>query len=70
MTRMVQVAVAGDATEAEEIQSLLIDAGIESELAPEDEADALRVLVPEEKVEDAQDVIELSPEADELEPEL
>jgi hypothetical protein len=69
MTRMVQVAVAGDATEAEEIQSLLIDAGIESELAPEDEADALRVLVPEEKVEDAQDVIELSPEADELEPE-
>ena len=32
MTRMVQLAVAGDITEAEEIQEILATAGIESEL--------------------------------------
>ena len=57
MTRMVQLAVAGDVTEAEEWQAILGTAGIESELQAEDEADALVVLVPESKLEEAQDAI-------------
>ena len=69
MTEMVQVALAGDATEAEEIQALLDDAGIESEIAPDDDSDSLKVLVPEEAVESAQDVIELTPADEETTPE-
>jgi hypothetical protein len=65
MTRMVQLAVAGDVTEAEEIQEILRNAGIESELAPEDLADALAVLVPEGSLEDAKDAIEAMTEPDE-----
>jgi hypothetical protein len=63
---MVQVAIAGDATEAEEIQAMLAEAGIESSLEPEDEADALVVLVPDTSVDLAQDVIEAMSEPDEL----
>ena len=66
MTRMVQVAVAGDVAEGEELQSILSTAGIESELQPEDEADALAVLVPESSVEAAQAAIEALTEPDEL----
>ena len=66
---MVQVALAGDATEAEEIQALLDDAGIESEIAPDDDSDSLKILVPEEAVESAQDVIELTPADEETTPE-
>lgn len=66
MTSMVQVAVAGDVTEAEEIQTILAQAGIESELKSEDEADALTVLVPESEVEAAQDAIEALTEPDDL----
>jgi len=66
MTPMVQVAVASDATEAEEIQALLSDAGITSALEPEVEADAIAVLVPEGQVELAQDAIEALTEPDEL----
>jgi type III secretory pathway lipoprotein EscJ len=69
MTEMVQVALAGDATEAEEIQALLDDAGIESEIAPDDDSDSLKILVPEEAVESAQDVIELTPADEETTPE-
>ena len=69
MTDMVQVALAGDATEAEEIQALLDDAGIESEIAPDDDSDSLKILVPEEAVESAQDVIELTPADEETTPE-
>jgi hypothetical protein len=65
MTRNVQVAVAGDVTEAEEIQAILEEAGIESQLEPEAEADALAVLVPESSVEAAKDAIELMTEPDE-----
>ena len=65
MTRMVQVAVAGDVTEAEEIQGLLRGAGIESELEQEELADALAVLVPESSLEDAKDAIEALTEPDE-----
>jgi hypothetical protein len=66
MSRMVQVAVAGDTTEADEIQKLLLEAGIDSELEPEEEADALAVLVPEDKVEEAHDAIEALTEPDDL----
>jgi len=66
MTQMVQVAVAGDVTEAEEIQEILRDAGIASELQPEEEADALAVFVPAEQVEAAQDAIEAMTEPDDL----
>lgn len=66
MTGMVRVAVAADATEAEEIQAILTEAGIPSELEPEDEADALQVLVPEASVDDAQEAIEAMTEPDEL----
>jgi hypothetical protein len=66
MTGMVRVAVAADATEAEEIQAILTEAGIPSELEPGDEADALQVLVPEASIDDAQDAIEAMTEPDGL----
>ena len=66
MSGMVQATVAGDVTEAEEIQALLTAAGIESELQPEDEADTLAVLVPESSLEAALDAIEAMTEPDEL----
>jgi hypothetical protein len=65
---MVQVAVAGDVTEAEEIQAILKEAGIDSELEAAAEADALAVLVPEDSVDLAQDAIEAIIEPDELQP--
>jgi hypothetical protein len=64
MTQMVQVALAGDVTDAEELQELLRAAGIEATLEPEDEADALKVMVPEEKLEAALDAIEALSEPD------
>jgi hypothetical protein len=63
---MVQVAVAGDVTEGEEIQTILTSAGIDSELRPDDDVDALTVLVPESSVEAAQDAIEAMTEPDDL----
>jgi len=62
---MVQVAVAADATEAEEIREALREAGIESELASEVEADAVAVLVPASSLETAQETIEAMAEPDE-----
>ena len=65
MARMVQVAVAGDVAEAEELRSLLREAGIDVELqAAED--DPLTVLVPETELEAAQDAIEALTEPDEI----
>jgi hypothetical protein len=73
VTRMVQVAVAGDVTEAEEIQGMLRDAGIVSELEtavehhPSATDDApQKVLVPESDLEAALDAIEAMSEPDEL----
>jgi hypothetical protein len=66
MTRMVQVAVAGDVTEAEEIQTILREAGIDSKLEAPTEEDPLTVVVPEESLEAAQDAIEAMTEPDEL----
>lgn len=65
MTSMVRVAVAGDVAEAEEIQAILTDVGISSELET-GEDDSLAVLVPESSVESAQDAIEAMTEPDEL----
>ena len=67
MTSMVQVAVAGDVTEAEEIQAILANVGIDAELStPDDDADAVTVLVPESEIEAAQDAIEALTEPDDL----
>ncbi len=73
MTRMVQVAVAGDVTEAEEIQVMLREAGIVSELEtavdqhPSETEDApQKVLVPETDLEAALEAIEAMSEPDEL----
>lgn len=64
MTRMVQVAIAGDVAEGEEIQSILTSAGIDSELKTEGEDDPLTVVVPESSLEAAQDAIEALTEPD------
>jgi hypothetical protein len=73
MTRMVQVAVAGDVTEAEELESILQAAGIDTQLEPAVEhhptatEDApQKVLVPEASLEAAIDAIESLSEPDEL----
>ena len=65
MTRMVQVAVAGDVTEAEELQEILRSAGIDTELSSALD-DPLTVLVPESSLEAAQDAIEALTEPDDL----
>ena len=70
---MVQVAVAGDVAEAEELQTILRTAGIDSELETAVEHDPSatddlpqKVLVPESSLEAAQDAIEALTEPDEL----
>jgi hypothetical protein len=70
---MVQVAVAGDLAEAEEIQTILQSAGIQSELHPavEQHPAALddvpqKVMVPEGSLEEAQHAIESMTDPDEL----
>ena len=65
MSGMVQVAVAGDVTEAEELQEILRAAGIESQLQGAQD-DPLTVLVPESALEAAQDAIEAMTEPDDL----
>lgn len=73
MTSLVQVAVAGNVTEAEELQSILLAAGIESkfEMAVEHQPDALddpplKVLVADADVDAARDAIEALTEPDEI----
>jgi hypothetical protein len=73
MSRMVQLAVAEDITEAEELQSILQTAGIESSLEPavehhprEIEDTPQKVLVPESSLEAAQEAIEAMTEPDDL----
>jgi hypothetical protein len=67
MSAMVQIAIAGDVTEAEELEELLRVAGIDSELATlEDEGFGVRV--PEDKVEAAKDAIEALTEDDAIIP--
>ena len=66
MARMVQVSVAGDATEAEELAELLRNAGIDAEVGAAGEDDPLTVFVPEDSLEAAQDAIEALSEPDDL----
>ncbi len=61
-----QVALAGDATEAEELQELLRNAGIEATVETQGEDDPLTVLVPAGSLEAAQDAIEALSEPDDL----
>jgi hypothetical protein len=73
MTALVQVALAEDIASAEEIRSILDDAGIASELEPavEHHPSAVddapqKVLVPEDALEAAQHAIEALTEPDDL----
>jgi hypothetical protein len=73
MTRMVQVAVAGDVTEAEELEAILQAAGIDSQFEsavehhPAETEDApQKVLVPETSLEAALHAIESMSDPDEL----
>jgi len=73
VTQLVQVALAEDVTEAEEIQSLLEAAGIDSQLEtavehhPRETEDApQKVLVAEDQLEAAQHAIESLTDPDEL----
>ena len=73
MTRMVQVVLAEDVTEAEEIQTILRSAGIDSQLenAVDHHPRAVddtpqKVLVPESSLEAAQHAIEAMTDPDEL----
>ena len=59
------MAVAGDVTEAEELQEILRSAGIDSELKSALD-DPLTVLVPESSLEAAKDAIEAMTEPDDL----
>jgi type III secretory pathway lipoprotein EscJ len=65
MTSMVQVAVAGDVAEAEEIQEILRSAGIDAEIA-DGEEDSVTISVPEGDVEQAQDAIEAMTEPEDV----
>ena len=65
MTGMVQVAVAGDVAEAEEIQEILRSAGIDAEIA-DGEDDSVTVSVAESSVEQAQDAIEAMTEPEDV----
>ena len=73
MTQLVQVALAEDVIEAEEVQALLQAAGIESQLEtavehhPRETEDApQKVLVAEDQLEAAQHAIESLTDPDEL----
>ena len=66
MSNMIPAAVAGDTTEAEEIQDILRAAGIPSQLQPADEADAVEILVPDGRLDDAKDAIEALTEPDDI----
>jgi type III secretory pathway lipoprotein EscJ len=62
---LVQVAVAGDVAEAEEMQAILRAAGIDAELQAAQD-DALTVLVPEEELVSAREALEALTEPDDL----
>jgi len=71
MTELVQVAVAGSVAEAEELEALLIRAGIATTLEgavdehPDEHGDApVRLLVPAEDLDAARDAIEALTEPD------
>jgi type III secretory pathway lipoprotein EscJ len=63
---MVQAAVAGDIAEAEEMQAILRNAGIDSSIQQAPDDDAVSVLVPEGDLDDALEAIEALTEPDDL----
>jgi type III secretory pathway lipoprotein EscJ len=65
MREKVQVAVAGDVTEAEEMQAILRAAGIEAELETGQD-DGLNVLVADDDLTAARDALEALTEPDDL----
>jgi type III secretory pathway lipoprotein EscJ len=65
MTEKVVAAVAGDVTEAAEMQAILRSAGIESELQAGEE-DSVTVLVPDSELDSAQEALEALTEPDDL----
>jgi Putative prokaryotic signal transducing protein len=73
MSAMIQLTVAGDVSEAEEIQAILSSAGIPSKLESavehhprEVENAPTKVLVPDAQLDDAKEAIEALTEPDEL----
>ena len=66
MSGMVHLATAGDVAEAEEMQEILRNAGIDSSIEQSPEDDAVSVLVPEAERETAQEAIEALTEPAEL----
>ena len=65
MREKVQVAVAGDVAEAEEMQAILRAAGIEAELETGQDS-GLNLLVPEDDLAAAQEALEALTEPDDL----
>jgi type III secretory pathway lipoprotein EscJ len=65
MREKVQVAVAGDVAEAEEMQAILVAAGIEAELETGQD-EGLTVLVAEEDLTSAREALEALTEPDDL----
>ena len=66
MSAMVQLATAGDVVEAEEMQEMLRNAGIDSTIEQSAEEDAVTVLVAESELETAQEAIQALTEPDDL----
>ena len=65
MRQKVQIAVAGDVAEAEEMQAILRAAGIDAELETGQD-DGLNVLVAEEDLTSAREALEALTEPDDL----
>jgi hypothetical protein len=66
MSDQVQLATVGDVAEAEEMQEMLRNAGIDSTLEQSSEDDAVNVFVAESDLGPARDAIEALTEPDEL----
>ncbi len=66
MSGMVTAAIAGDIAEAEEMQEILRNAGIDSSIEQAPDDDAVSVLVPEGDLDDAKEAIEALTEPDDL----
>lgn len=65
MSDLVQVSAAGDVTEAEELERILAEAGIDATLRGDDDADGpVHVLVPAASIDAARDAIEALSEED------
>jgi hypothetical protein len=66
MSELVRAAIAGDIAEAEEMQQILRNAGIESSIEQMPEEDAVVVLVPEDELDEAKEAIEELTDLDDL----